>query len=89
MTAHLPQSALDAPFAATRRGLAYGLAVLALGLIALLVALHYFLARRMSQPTIELAITNAKRPPITRIPSFISSPLLVRRRRCHRWHRWE
>jgi methyl-accepting chemotaxis protein len=55
VTAHLPQEALEAPFAAARRWLAFGLAALALALGALLVVLHYFLARRMSGPTTELA----------------------------------
>jgi methyl-accepting chemotaxis protein len=55
VAAHLPVDALEAPFAATRQGLAYGLGALVLTLLLLLVALHYFLARRMSQPTTELA----------------------------------
>jgi methyl-accepting chemotaxis protein len=55
VTAHLPADALEAPFAATRRGLAYGLGALLLTLALLLLALHYFLARRMSEPTTELA----------------------------------
>ena len=55
VTSHLPQSALDAPFAAARRGLAYGVAALGVALLTLLVALHYFLARRMSGPATELA----------------------------------
>jgi methyl-accepting chemotaxis protein len=55
VTAHLPLGALEAPFAATRRGLAYGVGALVLVLVLLLVALHYFLARRMSEPTTELA----------------------------------
>lgn len=55
VTAHLPLDALEAPFAATRRGLAYGIGALVLVLALLLVALHHFLARRMSRPTMELA----------------------------------
>jgi methyl-accepting chemotaxis protein len=55
VTAHLPLGALEAPFAGTRRGLAYGIGALVLALVLLLVALHYFLARRMSEPTTELA----------------------------------
>jgi methyl-accepting chemotaxis protein len=55
VTAHLPLGALEAPFAATRHGLAYGIGALVLALVLLLVALHYFLARRMSEPTTELA----------------------------------
>ncbi|NUO93244.1 MAG: methyl-accepting chemotaxis protein [Gemmatimonadaceae bacterium] len=55
VTAHLPLGALEAPFAATRRGLAYGIGALVLVLALLLLALHYFLARRMSEPTTELA----------------------------------
>jgi methyl-accepting chemotaxis protein len=53
--AHLPQVALEAPFAAARRGILYGVGVLLLGLGGLLVALHEFLARRMSGPALELA----------------------------------
>jgi methyl-accepting chemotaxis protein len=55
VTAHLPLVALDAPFAAARRGIMYGVSVLLLGLLGLLVALHHFLARRMSGPALELA----------------------------------
>jgi methyl-accepting chemotaxis protein len=56
VAAHSPLAELDAPFAATRRALAFGVAVLLLALLALLVALHSFLSRRMSGPTIELAV---------------------------------
>jgi len=55
VTAHLPVDAVDASFAAARRLLQYGVGALVLGLLGLLVALHYFLARRMSGPTTELA----------------------------------
>ena len=55
VTAHLAADALEVPFAAARRGLAYGTAGLLLALLTLLVAMHFFLARRMSGPTIELA----------------------------------
>jgi methyl-accepting chemotaxis protein len=55
VTAHLSQAALEAPFADARRWLSYGLVALALTLGLLLVVLHYFLARRMSGPTTELA----------------------------------
>ena len=55
VTAHLPQTALEAPFAATRQWLAYGIAALSLMLGLLLLVLHHFLARRMSGPTTELA----------------------------------
>ena len=55
VTAHLPLGELQAPFAGTRRGLLYGTGALLGALLALLVALHFFLARRMSGPTRELA----------------------------------
>jgi methyl-accepting chemotaxis protein len=55
VTAHLPLSAVDAPFAAARQGIRYGIALLSLVLGALLLALHLFLARRMSGPARELA----------------------------------
>ena len=55
VTAHSPLSALEAPFTAARQWLTYGLAALLLALVGLLVVLHYFLARRMSGPTTELA----------------------------------
>lgn len=55
VTAHLPLGALEAPFAATRRALVYGIGALGVVLALLLVALHHFLARRMSEPTTELA----------------------------------
>ena len=55
VAAHLPRAALETPFTDARRGLAYGVAVLLFALVALLAALHAFLARRMSGPTAELA----------------------------------
>jgi methyl-accepting chemotaxis protein len=55
VTAHLPLVALDAPFQAARRGILFGVTVLLLGLGGLLIALHHFLARRMSGPALELA----------------------------------
>jgi methyl-accepting chemotaxis protein len=55
VTAHLPLSAVDAPFVATRRGLMYSVGALLLALLGLVVALHYFLARRISGPATELA----------------------------------
>jgi methyl-accepting chemotaxis protein len=55
VTAHSPLDALGSPFDGARRGLVYGVAALFAALTALLVALHYFLARRMSGPTRELA----------------------------------
>ena len=55
VTAHSPLDALGSPFVAARRGLAYGVGALLAVLAVLLIALHYFLARRMSGPTMELA----------------------------------
>ena len=55
VTAHLPIRALEAPFATARRGVTYGIGALLLALGGLVVTLHYFLARRMSLPTTELA----------------------------------
>ncbi len=55
VTAHLPIGEMQAPFAGTRRGLHLGVAALFGVLLILLLALHHFLARRMSGPTMELA----------------------------------
>jgi len=55
VTAHSPLAELGAPFAAARQLLYYALVALILGLLTLLVTLHYFLARRMTGPTNELA----------------------------------
>ena len=55
VTAHLPRGELQAPFAETRRALLAGAAALFGALLILLFALHHFLARRMSGPTMELA----------------------------------
>lgn len=55
VTAHLPRAELATPFSAARRGLSIGLASLLVVLAVLLVAMHAFLARRMSGPTAELA----------------------------------
>ena len=55
VTAHSPLAELGAPFDAARQLLYYALVALILGLLTLLVTLHYFLARRMTGPTNELA----------------------------------
>lgn len=55
VAAHLPVAAVAAPFHATRVGLAIGVGVLLLVLVAMLLVLHQFLARRMSGPANELA----------------------------------
>lgn len=55
VTAHSDLAELGAPFAAARRLLYYALAALIVGLTALLVTVHHFLARRMTGPTNELA----------------------------------
>ena len=55
VTAHASLAVLDTPFAVARRGLAYGVAAMVLVLIGLLIALHYFLARRVSGPATALA----------------------------------
>lgn len=55
VAAHLPLSALEAPFVTAREGILYAAVALTLAMIGLLVLLHYFLARRMSGPAIDLA----------------------------------
>ncbi|MEO8563925.1 MAG: methyl-accepting chemotaxis protein [bacterium] len=56
LVAHQSSTALDSPYRSARAALASAVAVLLIILVGVLVAVHQFLARRISGPATELAI---------------------------------